>query len=461
MERKIKLGIAPTRRNMFIREEAIKYKSLILDKMREWNLDFVDLEWLNEEGLLYDVSFVDEVEKRFQEEKVDALFIPHCNFGSEEAVCKLAKRLGKPVLLWGPRDDAPLKDGLRQRDSQCGLFATSKVLSKMGVPFTYIENCWIDDPAFEKGVKRFLQTASVVKAFRNMKIGQIDTRPGAFWSVMCNESELLEKFNIEIVPLTLVDLQTGIGRQMADHFEEVQSTALKIKKDFIYDFSDKDMEKMAALKLVLKDWIDKKGISAIAIQCWDAMQDILGVMPCFVNSLLTEEGFPVVCETDINGAISAVLTQAALNYSKPIFFADLTIRHPENDNAELLWHCGPFPASLRREGSEAKLGIHYTLESKCPGVCEWELKKGELSICRFDGINGEYSLTAAKGKCIDGPRSRGTYAWVEFSNWVKLEKKLVYGPYIHHVAGIYGDIIPALEEAIRYMPGVKNDIFTE
>ena len=37
----------------------------------------------------------------------------------------------------------------------------------------------------------------------------------------------------------------------------------------------------------------------------------------------------------------AMLKASSLNKGLP-FLADLTIRHPENENAELLWHCGPF-----------------------------------------------------------------------------------------------------------------------
>ena len=72
---------------------------------------------------------------------IDALFVPHCNFGTEGAVGMIARELGVPVLLWGPRDEAPLADGSRLRDSLCGMFASSKVLGKLHVPFTYVENC--------------------------------------------------------------------------------------------------------------------------------------------------------------------------------------------------------------------------------------------------------------------------------------------------------------------------------
>ena len=44
-------------------------------------------------------------------EQVDALFFPHCNFGSEGVVGQVAAALNVPVLLYGPRDDAPALDG--------------------------------------------------------------------------------------------------------------------------------------------------------------------------------------------------------------------------------------------------------------------------------------------------------------------------------------------------------------
>ena len=34
-------------------------------------------------------------------------------------------------------------------------------------------------------------------------------------------------------------------------------------------------------------------------------------MPCAANALLNEEGIPVVCETDIHGAITALIVEAA------------------------------------------------------------------------------------------------------------------------------------------------------
>lgn len=72
-------------------------------------------------------------------------------------------------------------------------------------------------------------------------------------------------------------------------------------------------------------------------------------------------------------------------------------------------------------------------------------------------------LFAGEGKATDGPETTGTYVWFETDNWEQWEEKLVFGPYIHHVGGMYGSYARALEEAARYLnvtydtPG-KNQI---
>jgi len=126
----IKLGLAPTRRFCFSVEDAHKYKKLVEKKLTEWKVDFVNIDSINEEGLLIGGNDHKKAAELFRKEKVDAVFSPHVNFGTEEVVSRMAKEVGKPFLLWGPRDEKPLEGGVRLRDTQCGLFATSNVLKK-------------------------------------------------------------------------------------------------------------------------------------------------------------------------------------------------------------------------------------------------------------------------------------------------------------------------------------------
>ena len=449
----IKLGFAPTRRSIFSAPDAIKYRGLTADRLRELRVSFVDIDDINPEGLLYDEKDRLKIVEKFKKEKIDGLFLPHCNFGTEYECARLAKDLNVPVLLWGPLDERPDENGVRLRDSQCGLFATGKVLRRFRVPFTYMTNCRLNDPVFERGVKDFLAVCNTVKVFRNTRILQISTRPFDFWSTMCNEGELLERFNIQLSPIPMTELMDAIRMAKSDMQDKIAETVAYLKEKTEVKIKENELASVAALKVAMRYLIDKYGCNAAGIQCWNALQEEIGIMPCAANALLNDEGFPVVCETDIHGAITAVLVEAAAMGQRS-FFADWTIRHPDIPNGELLQHCGPWPISLAKD----KVELTYPLAFEHPGSLTAEAKHGELTLARFDGDNGEYSILLGNAKGVDGPKCMGTYLWIEVDNIKRLEAKIVEGPYIHHCVGIHKNVVPILYEACKYI-GVKPDLY--
>lgn len=459
IDNKVKIGYAPTRRRIFSVEDALKYKKLIADRMKALEVEFVDIEDINEEGLLRCAEDVQPVIDKFTAEKIDALFIPHCNFGSEHSCGKVARALNVPVLLWGPRDEAPLADGSRLRDTQCGLFATGKVLRRMQVPFTYLPNCRVEDKEFEEGLLRFVATANVVKEFRRARILQIDTRPADFWTMMVNEGELLERFGVQVFPITMVELVDRVKALAASDDPEVERTIAWIHENMEVCVSEGDVRMVASLKTAMKAFAMENGCNAIAIQCWDALQQALHLMPCCANAMLTEEGLPVACETDIHGAITSIITQAAGMGKTPSFFVDWSVRHPTNENGELLQHCGPWPISLAKE--RAKLDRPFAFPEHCPGSVVSEIRGGEISLFRFDGDNGEYGMLMGTAKGIEGPKTQGTYLWIEVPNWKRVESFIVRGPYVHHATGIHGNLLPVIYDALRYIPGVRADFYDE
>jgi L-fucose isomerase-like protein len=461
MNKELSLGYMPTRRSFFSKEDALKFKKLTYDKilfLAPKGVNIYDLEWLNDEGLLFDEKDVPKVVKYFIEKEVDAIFAPHCNFGTENAVAQVARQILKPLLIWGPRDEAPSSEGIRLRDSQCGLFATSKVLQRYRVPFSYIINSNVTDTVFEKGFLNFLRAANVVKFFRNTRIGQVSSRPQSFYSVIVNENELLEKFGIETIPIELSTVVRLTKAAINENKSEIEKIADGFKK--IADFSKlsgEEINKIAALKHVLTGLIETHNLQSLALQCWDELQLQLGICSCFVHAIITDEGTPVACESDVHGAISSLMLQAASMFEESTFFSDFTIRHPENDNAELLWHCGAFPPSLRKDKKEGFIDEHFVLPSHSTGTCNWQLKNGNITMIRFDGLGGNYSLFCGEGKTVDGPFTKGTYVYIEVNDWPMWEEKIIYGPYIHHISCSYGNFAPVLYEATRYIDGLAFD----
>ena len=425
MSAHIKLGYAPTRRAIFSAPAAVEYRKLTANRLRELNIDFVDIDDINEEGLLYDDAGLEKIIEKFRREKVDGLFIPHANFGTEYECARLAK----------------------------ALFATGKVLRRFRVPFTYMNNCNLEDKEFERGIRDFLAVCNVVKVFRHTRILQIGPRPFDFWSTMCNEGELLEKFNIQLAPIPLPELYAEM-KKWREEKTEVQKVVDYCKANMICKIEDNYLANVAELKVAMKALAEKYGCNAIAIQCWNALQDEIHIMPCAANSLLNEEGIPVVCETDIHGAISQLMAEAASMNERRVMFSDWTVRHPDNDNGELLQHCGPWPISVAKEKPTICVPVAFPEN----GAVSAEAKHGLMSLLRFDGDEGEYSILLGHARGIDGPWTRGTYVWVEVNNLKRLEAKVVEGPYIHHVAAIHGDIVPIVYEACKYI-GVKPDLY--
>ena len=452
---KIKIGFAPTRRNLFSAETAMEFADLTRKKLKELDIDYVDIKDINDDGLLYDDEGVEKIAEKFKKENIDGLFIMNGNFGNEWAVARLAKKMDVPVLLWGPRDEHPAEDGSRLRDSQCGLFAIGKVLRRFRVPFTYIPNCDLDDEAFSRGVKVFERVCNVVKVFNNTRILQIGPRPFDFWSTIANEGELLERFNIQLSPIPLNELIQEIRRVQVEEKDEMEKNTKQLHEIADVQITDDKVEMVVALKIAIQNKAREYGCNAGVIQCWTALQDEIGILPYAAESWLQDEGLPVTCETDIHGVISELIVEAATLGQHRAMFADVNNRHPHNDNGELLQHLGVFPFSTAKE-TPVLPESHFVFDY--PGSVAFEAKPGTLTLCRFDGDNGEYALLMGNAEVIDGPYTQGTYVWVEFENLARMETKLVYGPYIHHIAAVHEDVVPVLYEACKYL-NIKPDFY--
>lgn len=131
----IKLGFAPTRRSIFSAPDAIKYRGLTAQRLRELGVDFVDIDDINEEGLLYNEDDRLKIVEKFRAAGVDGLLLAHCNFGTEYLCARLAKDLNVPVLLWGTsgrasgaRRHAPARHAVRPLRHRQGAQALRRTL---------------------------------------------------------------------------------------------------------------------------------------------------------------------------------------------------------------------------------------------------------------------------------------------------------------------------------------------
>jgi hypothetical protein len=146
----ITLGLMPTKRPTFSIPTAKAEKDRIMPIIRAQMPDYVkivDVDDICTEGMGAYVSDIPKVVDKFKAAKVDALFFPFCDFGCEEVVVSVAKEFHLPTLIWGSRDPVSTFEK-RGKETQCGLFAATKVLRNYGVTYSYIFNCDYDSDIF-------------------------------------------------------------------------------------------------------------------------------------------------------------------------------------------------------------------------------------------------------------------------------------------------------------------------
>ena len=451
MSRFPKLGLCPIGKFVFSHEDAMHWKQQLQKLLREWNIDTVDLDDVIEDGMIRDQAHTGPAIAHFRKHEVDGLFMPHCNFGTEGAAAIIARDLGVPLLLWGPRDEAPLEDGSRLRDSLCGMFATSKVLHKLDIPFSYIENCRMDDAALESGVRNFLHAAHAAQALRRgMRIGHIGQRIDFFWTTIVNESELLERFRIEVLPIDMVLFIRDVRQRAETHNMSYAVEVEKLRETMdIEGLEDNQLINILALRDQALTIAEEQGLDSITIQDFNSLVEEFGAYCLLANSMLSDQ-LPLSMESDIHGAVSTLLLSRAAG-GKATFLADVTVRHPDDDNGILLWHCGA-PHSMCKPGHKPRLGRHWILPSPVSGMTHFPLKDGPITVTRFDGDRGKYQLAIGQGESMDGPYTQNNYVWMKVDNWPHWERTLMQGPWIHHTAMTYGHYGDVMEEVCRFVP---------
>lgn len=452
---RIRLGFCPIGKFVFSHEDALRFKGLLEKKLDALDIEYVSLEGVLPDGMVRSQEQVIPVVEHFQKSDIDAIFMPHCNFGTEGAVGAIGKKLGVPLLLWGPRDEAPLPDGTRLRDSLCGLFASSAVLHKLNIPFTYIENCRLDDPAFTEGVDTFVRAVNVANAFRRgIRIGHIGQRIDFFWTTIINGSELIRQFNVEVLPVDMVEFIRAAKARARENRVSYKEELQKIRQSTDIEGFDTDdpIINVLAVRDEMLAIAGEKNLDGIAVQDFMSLVDEMKAYCFYANSAVSER-YPVGCESDILGTISLALLRRAALDKGPAFLADLTVRHPSNDNAVLLWHAGA-PLSMCHPKDRIRIGRHWILPSPLSGMPHFRLKDGPITVARFEGDHHGYQLAIGEGRSIEGPETQNNYVWMEVDNWPRWERMLIEGPFMHHIGMIYGHYGKVLMEASKYMNGV-------
>jgi len=443
---KIRIGFLPSHRNIFSRDWAVKMKERTLETLSK--IGFIEVitptPKITSNGLIEDEEDARKTIKLFLESKIDALLIGTMTFGEELPVLSVAEVFkDKPILLFGTKEGPFTDNGCRSSDSFCGTLSISSGLHRRNIPFLFLGIIFPEENIFTDKILSFAQTCNAIKGFRKTKVGLIGPRPYPFETCTINEANLVSKFGIRVVPVSLLAVSEEMDK-VKDNEKKVKDIIDEIKsKADCSLIKDSNLIKLAKMEIVLLRYIMKENLSSLALSCWSDIPNILGISPCLVASRLTERGVPVACEADIYGALT-MLAQYLMSFGNNVpHFVDWTIQNQVEENLFLSWHCGNAPMCLA--GNSKKIAVKENSVSSAEygrenteGTVELQLKSGEVSLNRLVEYNGKFKMLITNGKVENRSMElRGSWSWVRVNDLQKLYEKLVVEGFVHHVSMVY------------------------
>ncbi|HEV2314228.1 MAG TPA: L-fucose/L-arabinose isomerase family protein [Candidatus Acidoferrales bacterium] len=395
---------------------------------------------------------------RAHSEHIDGVIVTLPNFGDERAIADTLRlsTLRVPVLVQAT-PDTPSKMSISfRRDSFCGKMSACNNLMQYGIPYSLTSSHTVapDSPEFKKDLDWFAGVCRVVKGLKNLRIGSIGARPTAFNTVRYSE-KILESQGISVETL---DLSEVIGRiqRMKDTDDAAQAKLQSIEKYVsTNDVPKAALLKMAKLGTVIDEWMKQTHVSISAIQCWTSIEENLGVVPCTVMSMMSDDLMSSACEVDICGVLS--MHALRLASESPSALLDWNNNYGDNPDKAVCFHCSNLPKQfLKNVKMDYQAIIAGTVgKENTFGTCVGLVKPGKMTFARFstDDRAGYVRGYLGGGTFTDDPlETFGGAGVVEIPRMQKLLRYICENGFEHHVAANFSSVAGAVHEAVaRYL----------
>lgn len=393
---------------------------------------------------------------RQNRDRIDGIIVSLPNFGFEIGIINAISvaDLNVPILVQACDDENDKVDLDSRRDAFCGKISVCNNLYQYGIPFTdtTLHTYSIYSELLAKDINKFAGICRVVNGLRHARVGAIGARPAGFQTVRASE-KLLQKSGITVVPVDLSEI-LGAARKIEDTDVELLKKLEEIKCYAVVpkEYSDK-LVLQAKFGVAVERWIEANQIDAVAVQCWDSLEQNYGCAACVTMSMLGEKLLPAACEVDIAGAVSMyALTLAAQGQSALL---DWNNNFAEDRNKCVCTHCGNFPKSFVR--NDLKLGTLGVLgrtlgKVNTFGAVYGKVTKGDFTFFRIstDDTKGTIKAYLGTGEITDDPYGMdGCIAVTKVDNLQILMKHICRNGFEHHVAMVRNDVKDILNEAIE------------
>ena len=386
------------------------------------------------------------------------------NFGDEKGVAETLKlaRLDVPVLVQAYPDDLNRLDVARRRDAWCGKISVCNNLYQFGIKYSLTTKHVVhpSDPSFTNDLRTFMGVCRVVKGLRNVRIGAVGARPGAFNTVRYSE-KILQRNGISVVTVDLSHILgnanklTNDDQSVKERLEAVRAYAPTGRTP------DDKLVQIAKLDVVLNDFMLEHALDATAIQCWTSLQQNYGCNVCTSMSIMSENMLPSACEVDVTGTLSMYAMQLASG--SPSALVDWNNNYADDPDKCVLFHCGNWAKSFLPDIEISTAPILGTTvgEENTYGALAGRTPASPLTYGRIstDDTKGIMKAYIGEGALTDDALNTfGNRAVAQIDNLQGLMQYVCRNGFEHHVVMNASRTAGILQEAMENYMGweVKN-----
>jgi L-fucose isomerase-like protein len=390
---------------------------------------------------------------------IDGVIVTLPNFGDERAIANTLRWSGLkvPVLIHA-FDDNPASMTIKdRRDSFCGKMSACNNLRQYNIPFslTTLHTCDPARPEFVQDIRRFAATCRVVRKLKNARVGAIGARPGAFNTVRYSE-KLLEHSGITVETLDLSEV-LGWARNLKDDDANVKAKIAAIQGyTNTIGIPQLPLIKMAKLGAAIDKWSADQRLIGTAIQCWTALEELYGIVPCTLMSMNSNALAPSACETDITGLVGMLALAAASE--TPAALLDWNNNYGTDPDKGVVFHCSNLPkdffGSHKMDYQEIIAGT--VGKENTYGTIVGKIAAGPFTYCRVstDDLTGKVRAYIGEGQFTDDKLdSFGGYGTFRVNRLQALLAYICKNGFEHHVAATKAQVADAVEDALTTYMG--------
>ena len=326
-------------------------------------------------------------------EGCDVLVALQTTMGDARLAPVMAQRWDGPIVLWATPENP---DG--RMISSCSLVGThlfASTLRQIGRSFCLVYGA----PGEEETARQLDDAVNVAHAVRHLgtcKVGLIGYAAPGYANMHADPALLNRALGVQLHHMGLQELLDAMDalpdEEVAGDARRVLDMGLPLE-----DVGEQDLDRQSRFYLAFRRLVAAESLDGLAVRCWPELPNLTGQWPYLATTRLSDEGYPVAMEGDVDGALSCLVGET-MGFGRG-YLSDW-LEH--TGDTITLWHPGNAPLDLCEPmGTEhgPRLAKHFNIRK--PMVVEaWLRAEMDITLYRLWRCDGRYHLTARNARTL-------------------------------------------------------------